>query len=128
MVEQARDRPLRVMLCDDALGFPALVASWLDGSRDAEHVGTTASATELLEVLADCGPDVVLLDLMLPEGRTTAELVQRVRDLAPRSRVILISSLPAAMLADEVGRLGADGSCPKATTPQRLLDVVTGRA
>jgi DNA-binding NarL/FixJ family response regulator len=128
MAPQAGTEHVRVLLCDDALGFPALVASWLNGSSEAEHVGTTASATELLEVIGSCVPDVVLLDLMLPEGKTTPELVQRVRDLAPGIRVILISSLPAAMLADEVGRVGADGSCPKATTPERLLDVVTGGA
>jgi DNA-binding NarL/FixJ family response regulator len=128
MARQGGDEPLRVLLCDDALGFPALVASWLNGAPDAEHVGTTTSATELLEVVADLAPDVVLLDLMLPEGKTSPELVQRVRDLAPGSRVILISSLPAVMLQDEVQRVGADGLCPKATTPERLLDVVTGRS
>jgi DNA-binding NarL/FixJ family response regulator len=120
-------RPVRVLLCDDALGFPSLVASWLDGSAEAEHIGTTSTATELLEVLAGCAPDVVLLDLMLPEGKTSPELVRQVRELAPGSRVVLISSLPGTLLEAEVQRVGADGSCPKATTPERLLAAVTGR-
>jgi DNA-binding NarL/FixJ family response regulator len=117
-----------VLVCDDALGFPALVASWLNGSPETEHVGTTTSATELLDVIADRAPDVVLLDLMLPEGKASPELLQRIRELAPGSRVILISSLPAAMLEGEVARVGADASCPKATTPEQLLAIVTGRA
>src|SRR4051794_19536494 len=100
--------PVRVLLCDDAVGFPALVASWMGGAEDVEHVGTATSATELLEVLADQTPDVVLLDVMLPEGPTSPELVQRVRDLAPGSRVILVSSLPASLLEAEVTRTGAD--------------------
>jgi DNA-binding NarL/FixJ family response regulator len=121
------DRPLRVLVCDDALGFPALVASWLKGSPETEHVGTTTTATELLEVVAAHAPDVVLLDLMLPDGKASPELVQRIRELVPGSRVVLISSLPGALLAGEVARVGADASCPKATTPEQLLAIVIGR-
>src|SRR5919202_6443430 len=108
--------PVRVLLCDDALGFPALAAKWLQETPGIDYVGTTTSATELLDVIADRAPDVVLLDLMLPEGPTSPELVARVRELAPGSRVVLVSSLPAMLLTGKVDRLGADGGLPKATT------------
>jgi DNA-binding NarL/FixJ family response regulator len=125
MVSERGSGPLRVLVCDDALGFPALVASWLDGAPGVEHAGTTTTATELLEVIADRAPDVVLLDLMLPEGPASPELVRSIRELAPGSRVILVSSLPAALLEAEVQRIGADDACPKATTAERLLAIVT---
>lgn len=118
---------MRVLVCDDALGFPALVASWLDAAADVEHVGTTTTATELLDVVAARAPDVVLLDVMLPEGQTSSELVQQVRDSVPGVRVILVSSLPTAQLEKEVRRTGADAGCPKATTAERLHAIVTGR-
>jgi DNA-binding NarL/FixJ family response regulator len=126
MSRQAGGGPLRVLLCDDALGFPTLVARWLDEAPDVEHIGTATTATQLLEVIADHAPDVLLLDFMLPEGQTSAELVGRVRELAPDVRVILVSSLPGPLLEAEVERTGADGSCPKATTAARLLAAISG--
>lgn len=120
--------PVRVLVCDDALGFPALVAKWLDRAPGVEHAGTTTTATQLLEVLPESRPDVVLLDLMLPEGQASPELVRQVRDRSEGVRVILVSSLPGPLLAAEVDRVGADGFCAKATTAEHLLEIVIGRS
>lgn len=119
---------LRVVLCDDAVGFPDLVAGWLQGDDGMELVATTGSSTELLEVLPSQAADVVLLDLMLPEGTTTPELVERVRTLAPGARIVLVSSLPADLLETEVVRTGADAAGPKATTAEQLRAVIRGDA
>jgi DNA-binding NarL/FixJ family response regulator len=117
---------LRVLLCDDAIGFPDLVASWIAAAPDLELVATASDATEMLEVLPDAAPDVVLLDLMLPEGLSSPELVRRVRELAPGVRVILISSMPAAQLAGEGERTGVDALSPKWTTAEAMLALVRG--
>lgn len=119
---------LRVMLCDDAIGFPDLVASWIAAAPDIELVATASDATELLEIVAGVAPGVLLLDLMLPEGLSSPELVQRVRELAPGVRVILISSMPAAQLAGEAQHVGADAFSPKWTNADALLALVRGDA
>jgi DNA-binding NarL/FixJ family response regulator len=128
--DQAAERPLRVFLCDDALGFPRLVASWLAREARFEYLGLAKSATELLEVVGGLAPDVVLLDFMLPEGQTSPELVAKVRALAPGARIVLISSLGEERLAEEARRTGADAHCPRATKPEAFLAVVAaqGRA
>ena len=115
------------MLCDDAVGFPDLVASWIAAAPDLELVATATDATGLLEILAGVAkPDVVLLDLMLPEGLTSPELVKRIRELAPGVRVILISSMPATLLAGEAERAGVDALSPKWTDSGALLELVRG--
>lgn len=115
----------RIVLCDDAVGFPGLVASWIATAPDLELVATATDATGLLEVLAGVPkPDVVLLDLMLPEGLTSPELVEQIRELAPGVRVILISSMPAALLAAEAERAGVDARSPKWTDADALLELV----
>lgn len=116
----------RVALCDDAAGFPELVTAWLDRAEETELVVRTGSASELLEVLEATRPDVVLLDFMLPEGPTDPERVQRIRELAPGVRIVLVSSLPAIPLGDEAARVGADAFCTKATTAERLLAAIAG--
>ncbi len=126
MPDVERNGPIRVLLCDDALGFPRLVASWLRGD-DFEYLGLAPSATELLEVAGTLAPDVVLLDYMLPEGPATPELVGRIRGLVPGVRIVLISSLNGPELAAQADRTGADTFCPRATKPERLREVIASQ-
>ena len=118
--------PVRVIICDDAVAFPELVRSWLDESPRTTLAATATTLTELLEIVGEMAPDVVLLDLVLPEGRSSPELVARLRELAPGVRIVLISSMPITQLAQEAARTGADAYCPKAVRPDDLLAAVTG--
>ncbi|HWT93653.1 MAG TPA: response regulator transcription factor [Solirubrobacteraceae bacterium] len=119
---------LRVVLCDDAIGFPDLVASWLQDEPGIELVAAVGSATELRETLPHHAPDMVLLDLMLPEGQTGPELVDHIRATVPGVRVVLVSSLPKDLLGGEVVRTGADGAVPKATTSEQLRAAILEHA
>jgi DNA-binding NarL/FixJ family response regulator len=113
-----------VLLCDDAVGFPRLVATWLGRDHGFEYLGLASSATELLDVVGELAPDVVLLDYMLPEGPTSPELVGRLRELVPGVHVVLISSLNGPELAAQAARTGADGYCPRATKAEAFRAVV----
>ncbi len=121
------DGALRVLLCDDALGFPRLVASWLARGDRFEDLGLARSATELLEVAGGLAPDVILLDYMLPEGPASPELVGKIRQLVPGVRIVLISSLNGPELAAQAERVGADGYCPRATKADAFLSVVAAQ-
>lgn len=123
----AAPAPRRVALCDDAIGFPELVVSWITAAEDLELDARTSTLTELHAHLDAGGrPDVLLLDFMLPEGPTDAARVDDLRARVPGLRVVLVSSLPAVALREEALRTGADGFCTKATTAPELLAVVRG--
>jgi DNA-binding NarL/FixJ family response regulator len=117
---------LRVLICDDAVAFPRLVELWLDGDKGVAPVGVVATADELLATIGETAPDVLLLDLMLPHGPATPELVAQVRAKAPGVRIVLVSNLPHDALAEAATRLGAEGFCSKATTPELLIEAVRG--
>lgn len=118
--------PVRVFVCDDSLGFTNLVGSWAMSVDEAELAGTAASADELLATVAGARPDVLLLDLMLPAGPSSPELVDRVRELVPGIRVVLLSSMPDDRLRAEAARIGADAHSTKVLTIDGLLAVVLG--
>ena len=105
---------LRVLICDDAVGFPHLLEVWLNEAEGVEPVGVVATGPDLLERVGTDPPDAVLLDLMLPHGPITPELVAGVRDLAPGVRIVLVSNLPVDKLVSEAQRVGADATCAKA--------------
>lgn len=115
-----------MLICDDAVGFPSLVRMWLDQDDGLQTVGVVTTAAELLERMDELSPDVILLDLMLPDGAASPELVTALRERRPGVRIVLISSFPQSRLEEEAARVGADALCPKAATPETLRAAVRG--
>ena len=61
------DTPIRVVLVDDHAVIRAGLAQLLSGTDDISVVGTAANGAEALTVVREIRPDVVLMDLQMPE-------------------------------------------------------------
>lgn len=59
--------PIRVVLVDDHAVIRAGLEQLLSGTDDIEVVGTAANGAEALEVVRRIRPDVVLMDLQMPQ-------------------------------------------------------------
>lgn len=112
-----------VLLCDDSRALRMLTASQLaDCGYDlAGEAGDGASAIALYRVLR---PDVVLLDLVMPEldGR---QALEQIMAIDPQARVIVLSSLGAQADIEQCLRLGARSYLQKPIDPtvlRRVLD------
>jgi CheY-like chemotaxis protein len=84
--------PIRVLLVDDVVEVRRLVRTSLRFRGGFEVVGEAADGAEAVLMAERLRPDVVVLDLGLPDiaGR---EVLSRVRDHAPRSKVVVFSGL-----------------------------------
>lgn len=85
--------------------------------------GEAADGVEALEQLRTLKPDLVLLDLMLPQ-RSGLEVLDEIRanpELAPTSVVVLTAW---AHFQDEVREAGADRFLLKPFEPTELQEVV----
>jgi DNA-binding NarL/FixJ family response regulator len=111
-----------VLLCDDAVAFPALFTRWMrDGGIDAvDHAET---ADEAIALARKGQPEVIVVDHLLPDG-TSEELVPRLREAAPAARVLLISGMPDDTLEEAARAAGADGHLGKAATAEQMRDAV----
>lgn len=86
------DRPIRVMVVDDALVVRGIVSRWLKEERGIEVVATHRSAKLALDDLDRSQPDVLILDIEMPDmdGVTALPLfLAKRKDLA----VIVASTL-----------------------------------
>jgi DNA-binding NarL/FixJ family response regulator len=85
--------------------------------REAGHV------RDALVALAAAPADLVLLDLGLGDDFALAAL-PRLREAAPRARILVLTSMPEDLYAERCLRAGADGFVPKSSLSTTLLDAV----
>jgi DNA-binding NarL/FixJ family response regulator len=98
--------PIRVLLCDDAEGFRALMRLSLADDPSIEIVGEAADGVAGVEATAELQPDVVLLDMSMPR-MGGLQAIPKMRRRAPRTSIIGLSSLSAARMAAPSKEIGA---------------------
>lgn len=106
---------VRVLVVDDHPVVRDGVVNALGRHSDIGVVGHAADAAQAVVVCAREQPEVVLLDLRLPDA-LAAEVVPRLRAVSPSSRVLLFTAFPEhsgvapALAAGAVGLLVKDAS------------------
>ena len=116
--------PCRVFVCDDSFGYPVLVRTWIEETPGVQLAGVAMTADELLGKLPGSRADVVLLDVMLPGGLVSRQLVDELRRASSGVRVILASAMPDEILRTETARTGADAACSKLASRQELMSLI----
>jgi DNA-binding NarL/FixJ family response regulator len=112
---------VRVVLVDDHALFRAGVRSELDGLVDV--VGDAATVAEAVALIREQAPDVVLLDVHMPDGGGLAVLHEIAAD-APATRFLALSVSDAAEDVIAVIRAGARGYVTKTISGADLADAV----
>jgi DNA-binding NarL/FixJ family response regulator len=115
-----------VLIVDDHPGFRAQARALLVAAG-YEVVGEAADGESGVRVARDLSPDVVLLDVQLPDS-TGFEVVRLVGGGPDPPAVILISSRDASDYGRRVGRSGAHGFICKAELSARTLAAVLAGA
>ncbi len=116
-----------VLIVDDHPGFRAQARALL-AVAGYEIVGEAADGASGVRVAMDLSPDVVLLDVQLPDV-TGFDLVGRMRDRPDPPAIILISSRDACDYGTRIGRSGAQGFITKAELSARSFEAaLEGRA
>lgn len=108
---------IRVFLVEDHALFASGVRTEL--GEDFEVVGQAGSVAEALEAIPVAKPDVVLLDVHLPDG-SGASVVEAVDDV----RFLALSVSDAAEDVIAVIRAGARGYVTKSIAPDELAEAV----
>jgi DNA-binding NarL/FixJ family response regulator len=122
-------KPVRVVLVDDHYIVRHGLRSILDPDPRLEVVGEAATGADALRVVAEQQPDVVLLDLKLPDIGG-AEVCQRIIEAHPQTAVLILTAFIDQSLVDTCLRAGARGYLLKDAEnlhlTERLLATVKG--
>jgi DNA-binding NarL/FixJ family response regulator len=118
------DHPVRVFLVDDHALFRAGVKAELDSlTAQVEVIGEAGSVAEAVVGIGHTRPDVVLLDVHMPDGGG-AEVLRRVRTELPDVVFLALSVSDAAEDVIAVIRAGARGYVTKTISSRELVTAV----
>jgi DNA-binding NarL/FixJ family response regulator len=115
-----------VLLVDDHQGF-RLEAGRLLRDAGFDVVGEAEDAADALRAATRLTPDLILLDIALPDG-SGLDLVAPLRVAAPTARVVLISSRRRSEFGRRIEASAADGFVDKVdlgtASPAMLADML----
>jgi DNA-binding NarL/FixJ family response regulator len=92
---------------------------------DLEIVGEASDGCEAVELAERLQPDLVLMDVRMPEMDGLAAM-QAITAILPAARIVVVTSLENRAYAVEALRLGATGYLLKGATKDEVLATVRG--
>jgi DNA-binding NarL/FixJ family response regulator len=116
-------RPIRVFLVDDVRELRMLLRLELEEDPRIEVVGEAADGLEGVEGVARVQPDVVLLDLSMP-NMDGLEAIPLMRERAPGARLVVLSGHQAGRVSLEALSQGATRYVDKAADFETLRSAV----
>ena len=115
--------PIRVMVVDDHAVVRGGLSAFLLAYEDLQLVGEAANGAEALWLAERCQPDVVLMDLMMPE-MDGATATRQLRQRHPHIQVIALTSFKEDDLVQGALAAGAIGYLLKNISANELVGAI----
>ena len=114
---------IRVLIADDHAVVRQGLRTFLEVQDDIEVVGEAADGLEALSMVEVLSPDVVVMDLLMPR-LSGIEATQRIGELRPATKVIVLTSFLDDDKVFAAVRAGAAGYLLKDVRPQELGEAI----
>lgn len=112
---------LRVLIADDNARIRRGLQGLLDLVADVEVVAEAVDGAQAVALAVDLEPDAVLMDIAMP-GMDGIEAMRRIRTLAPRIRVLIVTGLPGQ--EPSARSAGCDAFLGKDADPAELVSAL----
>jgi two-component system response regulator NreC len=114
---------IKVILVDDHHVFRTGLRAILASEADISVVGEASEARQAYSLLDSAQPDLVVLDLTLPDGdgvAATREIIRR----EPRARVLILTMQTNEFFVSRAFAAGASGFAIKSQGPEEILQAI----
>ena len=117
------DEPIRVLIVDDHAVVREGLRTFLELQEGLEVVGEAGDGEEALPLAEGLGPDVILMDLVMPKLDGVGAM-RELRQRVPGARVIVLTSFLDDERLMPAIRAGAAGHLLKNVQPQELARAI----
>ncbi|MCW2921311.1 MAG: two-component response regulator [Thermoleophilia bacterium] len=113
----------RIVICDDYDAYRFTLHAILETDARFEVVGEAANGLEAIQRCAELQPDVVVLDIAMPEMDGLTAL-PTIREQCPDARIVMHSAFAERAVAENAASLGADGYLEKGSDLERIIATI----
>jgi len=118
---------IRVLIVDDHPVVRTGIRNLLDPAIGISVVGEASTGSEALQMIESLQPQVVLLDMKLPD-MSGIEVIKQIYETKSKSRVLGLSSYDDREFISQLLNYGASGYLLKEEVPEYIIDAVRGVA
>ncbi len=115
---------LRVLIVDDHHAFADSLAIAVDAQDDLECLGTAGTVDEAISIAKDNEPDVVPMDVELPEVDGLVGTA-RLKQLCPEARVLILTGHDEPSVMARAADAGASGFLPKHLHVPEVIEAIS---
>jgi NarL family two-component system response regulator LiaR len=114
---------IRVLVVDDHAIIRKGMRAVLELVPDIEMVGEAENGKQAVERILELNPDVILMDLMMPEMDGIA-CIREVKAKRPESRILVLTNFASEEMIFPAIKAGAMGYHLKDSTPEALVEAI----
>jgi DNA-binding NarL/FixJ family response regulator len=114
---------IRILVVDNQAVSRAGLRSLLESYADLQVIGEAADGVQAVSETLELGPQVVLMDALLPNGQSM-EALKQIKQLNLNARVLLLSAQAREEFLYETLQAGADGYVLKDIVPDALAEAI----
>jgi len=126
-----RQRKIKVFVADDSAPIRKRLITLLSGTDNVEIVGQARDVAETINFVRELKPDVVILDIRLPDG-SGIDVLETIRQEKPVPKVIMLTNYPFVQYRRKCLEAGASFFFDKSTEfykiPQAIEQLSTAEA
>lgn len=122
-INRAATQRSSILLVDDHPVMRHGLAQIIDREEDLQVAGEAASAAQAIEMVGQCNPDIVIIDITLEDG-DGIELIKDIRTRFDNVKMLVSSMHDESLYAERALRAGAMGYINKEASREQFLDAI----
>ena len=114
---------MKVLIADDSKPVRERLVSMIAGLNRDVFIRSAINGSDALEQLKVFQPDVVILDIRMPD-KNGMQVLEEIRDKAQRPFIIMLSSYSYPQYHDSCRKLGANIFLDKSTEFEKIMQIL----
>jgi len=113
---------LRIFIVDDSMPIVVRLTNIISGDENLKVVGIANNATKAIEYISKSKPDVVILDIQMPDGNGI-DILKQIKKEKPATVVIILTNYPEPDYKKICAKEGADYFLDKSIEFERVIEI-----
>jgi DNA-binding NarL/FixJ family response regulator len=113
---------LKIFIVDDSMPIVVRLTNILSGEENLKIVGIANNATKAIEYISKSNPDVVILDIHMPDGNGI-DILKQIKKEKPATVVLMLTNYTESEYRKICTKEGADFFLDKSIEFEKVIDI-----